>query len=647
MRSTPPLLLLFTLLLAGCDCGGTLGSGDPCDDDSDCDAPEVCRDGRCVRADHDSGPYDAGGGEDCVDEDGDGRCAEDDCDDTDADRGGAEVCDEVDNDCDGDVDEGVSALCADCTPGCEARTIPGADGWMPTEDNSEGVIVDEDGALTLGRSEARAFAVWVANMDEGTVSKLDSRTGAEVARYPTVGAMAPAGSRPWNEACNWSNQGNCPSRTAVDQNFDAYVANRAFGNQGTITKYANREADCVDRNMNGMIDTSRDLNGNGTIEVGTGEFIGLEDECILYTVPVGGGNAVPRALAIGLAPPDGLVGDVWVGLFQSQEACRLDPADGSVIACMPVEGFRPYGMAADSANRIWTVDRSGARRDILGYIDAGAMTFTPVAPLPGSATCAVPYGVTVDGAGDVFMANQCDPSIWRYRHADGSWTPVDAVAFAGTPRGVAADESSLWVALSHDADAFTGGEANRIRQYRLSDLSFITEHTIPTGIQPIGIGVSFDGSVWAICRTNNIAARLDPAAGTWTEHQVGLHPYTYSDFIGFGLNVFAEPRGRYRFEVEGCEDGINRWTGASFVAEIPPGTSVEIWARSADDVASLDAEEWIGPFTDNPSDFTMPPGPIPERRYLQVELRLATMDRSTAPRVFSVDVAGVCEPVIE
>ncbi len=644
MRTSAPVFLL-ALLAVGCDCGGTLG--DRCTSDRSCEADEICEDGRCRRIPPgtDAGPRDAGGGG-CTDEDGDGRCADVDCDDTDPARGGDEICDGVDNDCDGTVDEGISALCADCAPGCEAREIPGADGWMPTEDNSEGVIVDDGGALTLGRNEARAFAVWVANMDEGTVSKLDSRTGSEIARYPTVGAMAPAGARPWGEACNWSNLGNCPSRTAVDQNFDAYVANRGFGNQGTITKYANREEDCVDRNMNGMIDTSRDLNGDGTIDMGTAEFAGIDDECILYTVPVGGTNGVPRALAIGIAPPDAFVGDVWVGLFNARQACRLDPADGSTIGCMPVDDFQPYGMVADSAGRIWTVDRSGGRRDILGFIDSTAMTFTRVAPLPGAASCAIPYGVTVDGAGDVFMANQCDPSLWRYRHSDATWTPVDSAAFSGTPRGVAADETSLWVALSHDADAFTGGDANRIRQYRLADLGFVTEYTMPTGRQPIGIGVSFDGSVWAICRSNNIAARLDPPSGTWTEHQVGLHPYTYSDFIGFGLNVFAEPRGRYRFVVEGCESGLNSWTGASYMAEIPAGTSVEIWARSAATRDTLDAEAWIGPFTMNPADFTMPPGPIPQLRYLEVELRLATTDREAAPRVFSVEVAGVCEPII-
>src|SRR5690606_16555558 len=222
-----------------------------------------------------------------------------------------------------------------------AHAIPGPGGWMPTEENSEGVIVDEDGALTLGRNEARAFAVWVANQDEGTVSKLDSRTGREVARYPTVGSMAPAGARPWNEFCNWSNTGNCPSRTAVDQNFDAYVANRAFGNQGTVTKYANRESDCIDRNANGVIDTSRDLNDDGIIEIGTEEFVGPDDECILWTVAVGANNGWPRALAVGLAPPDRTVGDVWVGLFNHEQACRLDPTTGATIACIDIAGFNP------------------------------------------------------------------------------------------------------------------------------------------------------------------------------------------------------------------------------------------------------------------------------------------------------------------
>src|SRR5690606_26428184 len=143
------------------------------------------------------------------------------------------------------------------------------------------------------------------------------------------------------------------SRSAVDQNFDAYVGNRAFGRQGTVTKYANREVDCVDRNANGTIDTSRDIDGNGRIDMGTAEFVGPDDECILWTAGIGGNDALPRALTIGLAPPDSFIGDVWVGLFNQRQACRLDPVTGATRACMDIGSFQTYGMAADSADRIW------------------------------------------------------------------------------------------------------------------------------------------------------------------------------------------------------------------------------------------------------------------------------------------------------
>ena len=213
--------------LAGCDCGGG-PIGRRCSSSGDCPAGQVCTDERCVpRTTMDGAIPEPDAGRDaagCVDFDRDGLCAgTEDCDDTDPTRGGAERCDGSDNDCDGTTDEGLLDICTECVPSCEVEMIPGAGGWMPTEENSEGVIVDPGGALTLGRTMATAFSVWVANSDEATVCKLDSRTNRELARYPTVAAIAPAGSRPWDERCGWNAPaiGNCPSRTAVDQNFDA------------------------------------------------------------------------------------------------------------------------------------------------------------------------------------------------------------------------------------------------------------------------------------------------------------------------------------------------------------------------------------------------------------------------------------------
>ena len=646
-------VVLSAAALAGCDCGGEPPST-ACTSARDCEAGETCIDQRCVPRDPSDGSLpdeDAGGGE-CTDFDRDGRCAEDDCDDRDPTRGGAEVCDGVDNDCDTRVDEGLVDVCAECRPSCGVDTIPGVGGWTPDETNSEGVIVDPSGALTLGRTMATSFSVWVANSDEATVSKLDSRTNQELARYPTVAATAPAGSRPWNERCGWGDPaiGNCPSRTAVDQNFDAYIANRAFGNQGTVTKIANREEDCVDRNGNGVIDTSRDLNGDGTISLdpAAGEFVGVEDECILWTTAVGSNNGWPRALAVGIAPPDALVGDVWVGLFTEGQACRLSPIDGHTIACLPISGMNPYGAAADSAGRIWFVDRSGGRRDVLGHVDATGTTFHLASPVPTS-VCGggnpQPYGITPDGEGRIYVASSaCDPPVLRYDPATDTWDTF-VIPLGGTPRGMAADESSLWVGISHESQGFGGAASDRVEQFRLSDMAHVATHRIPTGRAPVGVGVSFDGSVWAICQGTNSAARLDPATGTWIEHGVGLTPYTYSDFIGFGLNVFAEPRGRYRFRQEGCptgEFGGQQWYGARVNAEIPASTEVTVWVRTGNTIAELEAATFIGPFPSPLANFTVAPGPVPPGQYIEIELRLVTMDRRVAPRVMSIELAGEC-----
>jgi DNA-binding beta-propeller fold protein YncE len=657
---------LVVLGIAGCDCGGS-EIGHRCSTNRDCPGGQVCVDRRCMSPDRRDARVDepdSGGEPGCIDGDRDGYgmgCpGGTDCDDTNPMRGGPEVCDAVDNDCDGRVDEGLADICTSCTPACAVSMFPGPGGWMPGEENSQGVVVDEGGALTLGRTRAEAFAVWVANSDEGTVSKLDSRTNREIARYPTVGALGPSGIRPWYEACGWCEPrrggciGNCPSRTAVDQNFDAYVANRAFGNQGTVTKIANREEDCIDRNGNGVIDTSRDLNGDGTIALtpmGIGnEFVGPEDECILWTVPAGGNNGVPRALAVGLSPPDGLVGDVWVGLYNEAQACRLHPMTGATIACMPINGLRPYGAAADSRGRIWFVDRSGSRRDILGYVDPTTMTFQTASPVPGS-SCPTSelhsYGITIDGDDRVYVASSnCAPHLLRYLPATDTWE-MYTIPGDGTPRGLAADEHSLWVGISHEAVRFAGGPSDRVVQFRLSDMAFVATHRIPMGRAPVGVGVSYDGSVWAICQGTNSAARFDPATGTWLEHGVGLGPYTYSDFIGFGLNVFAEPRGRYRFRVDGCERGTQNWLGVRVRAEVPPMTEVAIWARSANTIEALATQPFIGPFLGPVVDLRMPPGPVPPGRYLEIEIRLRTEDRRVAPRVFSVDVAGECAPRIE
>ena len=77
--------------------------------------------------------------------------------------------------------------------------------------------------------------IWIANSSQGTVSKIDTKTGVEQARYYT----GPGASN--------------PSRTSVNQYGDVAVSNR---DPGSIIKIMALKAKCIDKNNNGMIATS-------------------------------------------------------------------------------------------------------------------------------------------------------------------------------------------------------------------------------------------------------------------------------------------------------------------------------------------------------------------------------------------------------
>jgi hypothetical protein len=89
-------------------------------------------------------------------------------------------------------------------------------------------------------------------MDTGTLVKLDTRDGAQSAEYDSVILDGSNHPEPPGAPCDrFARRGNCPSRTAVALDGSVSVANRAFEGQGTVTKIAGVEEDCVDRNGDG------------------------------------------------------------------------------------------------------------------------------------------------------------------------------------------------------------------------------------------------------------------------------------------------------------------------------------------------------------------------------------------------------------
>ena len=516
--------------------------------------------------------------------------------------------------------------------------------WALTPTNSEGVTVDPaDGALVLGVLGFNSPGVWVSSMDDGTVSRLDPATGREIGRYFSTRPDFANRARPANEACNWSNRGNCPSRTAVDQNFDCYVANRAFGNQGTVTRIAARLENCVDRNGNGIIDTSTDRNGNGLInKADPTEFYGVNDECIIWTVPVGVNNGVPRALAVGIAPSGTSVGDVWVGNFNERRAYRLRPSDGAALGNVAIGVNATYGAVVDRQGRIWFTARNGSNRN-LGYVNPSTMTYTEVAAAPFAlGAYGVAYYLSMDGTQEyIFVADWDNRRLLRYNINANNWT---FVATPGGIRGLAADiNGNVWAA----AWTNSAGSCNRNFWRFDTNLAGFTQYLSPSASCYMGVGVTFDNAIWGIAGGGSRAARLAPSRTSWIETpSIFVSPYTYSDFIGYGLNVFANPRGHHQFTVMGDTScARNRWTNVTWNATRPVGTSVNIFVRVANTAALLSAQPWIGPFATSPANLAAAPGPVPTGPFIEIDVRMETADRRVTPRVTNVNATGVCDPL--
>ncbi|MBI2896977.1 MAG: hypothetical protein HYY06_25695 [Deltaproteobacteria bacterium] len=561
------------------------------------------------------------GGDDDDDDDITGGC-------TDSDDDGFGVGCEQGVDCD-DTDPNLSS-------DCDLRAF--GDPWNPEQ--ADGLVIDENGALTLGEDTFEDDTVWIANANENTVSKLDAPTGRELARYPSAIAGG-NGARPWTEACNFSSSGNCPSRTSIDFRRDCWVANRAFGNQGTVTKIASRIEDCVDRNANGVIDTSRDANDDGRIDVG--EMVG-DDECVLFTVNVGGPGGVPRALAV--APDTRFVsagGNAWVGTNLERLAYEINGNDGAILRTVELP-INPYGaLAGKLLGLVWFVNAGwqAAPNNPPGIVavEFANGTVHPRQEVQSTIGCTGTYGITIDGQGRVWTGGYPCEATFRYEGtADaGSWLSVDLGGQGATRGLVAADDDKVWVAHSH----FGGGSVGNLSCVDAETGAVLDRLTLPTGKDAIGVDLDREGNIWTIARETNNAAKFNPNTGVFQEFPVGSGPYTYSDFTGHSLRL-QFPQGVYSDVAEACGEAGATWKTAHWEGEVPEGAAVELRVRSAATREGLADATWYGPWLESPADLEAPPGPVPEGSFLEFELTLRSLDNATTPHITGFVVTYSC-----
>ncbi len=508
-----------------------------------------------------------------------------------------EVCDEEDDDCDGEVDEGVLSTCGTCDPECNADCVGAdcADGFDAAD--GVGVVVAEDGSLTLGGTAAiENPLIWVANNREGSVSKLDTRAREEIGRYRTGPGTAQ------------------PARTTVNPRGDVVVANRdddqaLDSTTGSVTKIL--ATDCEDVDGDGLTTSSA---GDDLLDWG-------DDDCVAWRAEgLRGARGTAFEQKVGL---DGAIEEfVWVGAYTDVEVVELDSADGEPTG-RTVDGVYAYGLALGPGGALWAV---GQWWHVLWKIDTDDLDLTSYEIPAGESS----YGLTVDGEGRPWIGGTLavfDPETEEWASPPG----------LGEGLCVAADASG------HVWTSSRWGHVHKI------DAETLEHETIETGGSEYGWAVDFDGYAWGININHESATVIDPETNEFeTVTPPFVFPYSYSDMTGFQLVNATNPIGVWSHVFEGCDAGDVAWTSLSFDADAPVGSSVSLRVRTAATLPDLAGAAWIPvatiPDAVSPVDLAAALGDagVAPAALLEVEVTLRSVDREAAPRLRSVGAEHVC-----
>ena len=555
-----------------------------------------------------------------------------------------EICDDlIDNDCNS-IEDDEGACASDCEgdicnfdPGDGDEDGDGSPFNPPQPDPDpeddevpppcefncgENVGTNDEGQLVLDLTVSVLDVpyLWLANDQDHTISKVDSITGAEVARY------------------NVSGNGGCtnPSRTAVNATGAVWVACR---DNNVIVHIAPDEGQCIDRNGDGVIQTSTvtfDNAGNKSVDMLPWE----DDECVLFNgtpvpaddapqdtkdtpITAGGCTVGLRGLAVradnqvilGGLSDTCMSGHIWqakyeydpeqpyqadvnprVRLTDHWHLGSLSHTDWNGDACSWDYNGRAYGYAIDQQGNAWISSITSS----IGWVD-----------LENRKSCSFPsnttYGIAIDYAGRVWLGDWSgsanigwvfDPStktmhgINQWKTGGNFWSGTNLPSSQYT-RGASASFDPAkpygYFNLSNGATGAVRVEVTSESPFEAKVVGIIrTDSNSICSSGGSGCGISQDGQgdLWVVhmneCGTSNwdgksrptaVSTELDPEqitgwinpgsggeAANYVKSQVqqGSHTYTYSDFMGYQFATIVDPTGFYiqRFEGWGVGDPL-------------------------------------------------------------------------------------------
>ncbi len=465
--------------------------------------------------------------------------------------------------------------------------------------------------LTLSPDSVTWPFIWVPNSDKGTVSKVDVRTGREIARYRT----SPSGLNAQ------------PSRTTIDQQGNCWVANRQIGSMVKIGLL--ESGNFIDRNANGVPDTSADVNGDGDI-TGAELLPWGQDECVLYEViaiPGKEGTFTPGSYTNGYVDnywnpgPRGIAvdyfGNVWLGTHDTEKYYYLDGNTARIIRTNDLSSVdhMAYGAVVDGNGILWSS----------GYRESGTSTVLRLDPTDNSMVTIAPgfhtYGLGLDRSNHLFVSGHQESKLARINALS---TNIEWIVSAGyQSRGVAVtDDGDVWVASSSEGNV-----------WRFSN-NGVFKGKISVGATPTGVSVDSAGKVWVVNDGDQYIKRIDPAIGAIGAIDLskriidGVH-YGYSDMTGIIARSTTGRFGNWTVThdavVHYTQWGLVSWNGLE-----PAGNNIVVRVRSSENLAAWSAWESV---TNGVPLSTTPPG-----RYLQVEVSLRARAGAALPVLYDLTV---------
>ena len=360
------------------------------------------------------------------------------------------------------------------------------------------------GGVGGGNGQADFSYIYISNTNQGTISKLNTQTMEEEARYYTRADAA-----------------GSPSRTSVNLMGDVAVANRSGG----ITKFHARLDNCTESN------------GMAGIQTSTGKDDILpwdEEECRAWHTPFTYFTQRPVAWTAGEYNQGNCTWQnmkLWTSGTESGgtiEVLLLDGEDG-MVEFMVDTGITPgsfgaYGGAVDLEGDFWIIGQYTSGFPLVEIELVSGDVNVHMAPIDVHG-----YGITVDHAGRIWIGADVGNTA-RYDPGTDTWDLVPGLTGLGIQEH---PDGYMWMGLFPDRG---------IQAIDVETLELGPYLALPSTSQTKGVSIDFYGYVWLVDMADT-AYRIDPDTLDYQTYSELDFPYTYSDMTGWGLSIVAPPTG--------------------------------------------------------------------------------------------------------